>query len=92
MDAYIEILVKPGEEVLRTRVFDNNGRMIGELRRLKEPVIVSGVKYTHSITVKAKEGVSYVLKAETANGKALNGNFSPAYTIRIVKNYRWRRM
>ena len=82
----IDILVRPGDEVRYVTVYDNSGRRIGKLGRLKEPVVVDGIKYTHAITVKARKDVSYVLKAETAKGKRLKGKFNPTYTIRKVIN------
>ncbi|HEY5993609.1 MAG TPA: hypothetical protein VIU46_03315, partial [Gallionellaceae bacterium] len=81
----LQILVNPGDEVTRVNVYDNIGRPVGTLSRLKTPAVVNGVSYTHGLTVKGEEGVSYVLKAESAKGKELSGQFEPAYVIRDVQ-------
>lgn len=81
----IDILVDLDERIRYVTVFDSNGRKIGVLNRLKKPVVINGVRYTHDIAVKARKGVSYVLKAETAKGTRLDGKFKPAYTLREVR-------
>lgn len=78
----LQIVIDPGDEVSRIRVYDNLGRPAGVASRLKTPVVINGVTYTYGITLKAREGVSYVLKAEAANGKELSGKFTPALAIR----------
>jgi hypothetical protein len=55
---------------------------VGRLARLKEPVVVKGTSYTHGLTMKAREGASYVLKAQAAKGAKLKDDFSPAYIVR----------
>lgn len=81
----LEVLVRPGDEIKYITLFDSKGREVGEFKRLKDPVVIKGMKYTHGLTVKAAKGVSYVLKAEVAKGKKLKGDFNPEYTIRQVE-------
>lgn len=81
----VEILFRPEEEIKYVTVYDINGRTVGRLEPLKEPVVVKGRKYTQHIIVKAKEGVSYVLMAEPAKGKQIKGIFNPEYTMRVVE-------
>ncbi len=80
----ITILVNPGDEITRVSVFDSEGKRVGVLRRLPRPVVEKGVRYTHSISLKPRQRIGYVLRAETAPGKAIN-EFSPAYTVRVEK-------
>jgi hypothetical protein len=81
----LQIVINPGDEVTRVTVYDNLGRQVGVASRLARPVVINGTRYTHAISLKGKEGVSYVLKAEGANGKELGGKFAPAYAIRDAK-------
>ncbi len=81
----LEVLLRPGDEVERITMFDNKGREVGMFRRLKDPVVIKGMKYTHGLTVKAAKGVSYVLRAEVAKGKKLKGDFNPEYAIRQLE-------
>ena len=78
----LQVLVRPGEEVENISLYDDRSRLVGRLARLKEPVVVKGSSYTHGLTMKAREGASYVLKAQAAKGAKLKDDFSPAYIVR----------
>jgi hypothetical protein len=78
----LQVLVRPGEEVENINLYDDRSRFVGRLVRLKEPVVVKGISYTHGLTMKAREGTSYVLKAQTGRGAKLKDDFSPMYVVR----------
>ena len=78
----LQVLVQPGEEIVGMTLYDDRSRRVGRLARLSEPVVVKGVSYTHGLTMKAREGASYVLKAEATKGTQLKNDFSPTYIVR----------
>jgi hypothetical protein len=81
----LQILIRPEEEIIRRMVlYDDRGRAVGEFSRLKKPVIIRGVAYTHSLRMRAKQGVSYVLKAQAKKGTSFTRDLSPAYVVRQV--------
>jgi hypothetical protein len=80
----IDIFVNPGDEVTKVSVFDTRGRKVGVLERLGEPLVEKGVKYTYRISLKPKEDVGYVLKAEDARGKQA-GDFNPDYIVKTIE-------
>jgi hypothetical protein len=82
----LQILVRPGEEIIKMRLYDNRRHVIGTFARLKEPVTVRGISYTYSLKMKAKKGASYVLKARASKGKRFKGDFNPTYLVRKVAN------
>lgn len=51
---------------------------------LREPVVERGLSYTHGLKMKAKEGTSYVLRAQPAKGRALRGDFSPPVVVKKI--------
>ena len=79
----ITIFVNPGDEFTRVTAYDSQGKLVGELQRLPQPVVEKGVTYQYGIKLTPKEGVGYVLKAQIAPGKRVKGNFTPAHAIRI---------
>lgn len=78
----LEVLIRPGEEITKVILFDDRGRPVDTFKRLKEPVVVKGVAYTHSVKLKARKDASCVLSAQSAKGKKLTGDFSPPYVVR----------
>ena len=78
----LEVLVRPGEEIVGITLYDDRSRRVGKLARLSEPVVVKGVSYSYGLTMKAREGASYVLKAQAAMGTKLKNDFSPTYIVR----------
>ncbi len=78
----LEILIRPGDEIVRVILYDDRSHPVGTFKRLKEPVVVKGVTYTHSVKLKARKGASYVLSAQPARGEKLKGDFSPPYVVR----------
>jgi hypothetical protein len=67
-------------------MYDDRSRFVGSFARLKEPVVVKGVSYTHGLTMKAREGASYVLKAQAAKRMRLKGDFSPPYVVKKLSD------
>lgn len=63
-------------------MYDSLGKRVGRLERLAEPVIEKGVTYNFKVSVKPKEGVGYVLRAELAAGRKAKANFVPTCTVR----------
>lgn len=83
----IIIYIDPGEEFEHVAVFDSLGKEAGRFERLREPLVEKGVKYTYAVHLRPREGVGYVLKAET--GKQKPGKaFRPAYIVRVQNKER----
>jgi hypothetical protein len=82
----IQVLIDPGEERVIVDMYDDRGRFVGTFNRLPEPVVVRGVKYTYGRKIKAREGASYVLKAQFARGGKLRGEFNPAHLVRKLSD------
>lgn len=78
----LEILIRPGEEITKVILFDDRSKPVGTFTRLTKPVVVKGASYTHGLKLKAREGASYVLSAQSARGVKLTGDFSPPYVVR----------
>jgi hypothetical protein len=79
----IEILVHLEDDYYKqVTVYDSLGKRVGRLERLGEPVVENGVTYNYKISLKPKEGLGYVLKAELAAGKKEKGSFLPAFTVK----------
>ena len=78
----LQILIQLPEEIVNVVMYDDRSGFVGSFARLKEPVAVKGVSYTHGLTMKAREGASYVLKAQAAKGTKLRGDFNPSYVVR----------
>ena len=81
----VNILINLGDDFRQVTVFNSLGKQVGKFQRLQVPVVEKGVTYNYRITLKPKKGIGYVLKAEMAPGKELNGSFKPAYIVRSVK-------
>ena len=81
----IQIFLDPGEEYQQVVVYDSLGKRAGVFERLPQPVVEKGVTYSYGVSLKPKEGVGYVLKAEVAAGKKLKGSFKPAYFVKQVE-------
>lgn len=82
----LEILIRPGEEVSKVILFDDRSKPVGTFRRLAEPTVVKGVRYTHGVKLKVREGATYVLSAQPARGKKVQGDFSPPYLVRKLSD------
>lgn len=80
----LEVLIRPGDEVIRVDLFDDRGRRVGMFERLREPVVERGLSYTHGLKMKAEEGTSYVLRAQPARGRALKADFSPPAVVKKI--------
>jgi hypothetical protein len=78
----ITIYIDPGEEFEQVAVFDSLGNEVGKFERLRKPVLENGMKYTYGVTLKLKEGVGYVLKAERAKTIKTAGVFTPTWLVR----------
>ncbi len=78
----LQVLIKPGEEVINVFLHDDRGRRVGTFTRLEQPVVVKGVSYTHGLTMKAQEGASYVMRAVPRTGRTLTGDFTPPRLVR----------
>lgn len=78
----LEILIRPGDEIIKVTLYDDRSRPVDTFKRLKEPVVVKGVTYTHSMKLRAQKDAAYVLSAQLAKGKKLKGDFSPPYVVR----------
>jgi hypothetical protein len=85
----ITIYIDPGEEFEHVAVFDSLGKAAGRFERLREPLVEKGVKYTYAVHLKPREGVGYVLKAETENRKT-RGAFRPKYVVKVQGKERER--
>jgi hypothetical protein len=81
----IEVLINPGEERVIVDMYDDRGRLVDSFYRLRKPVVVRGVRYTYGLTMKAREGASYVLKA-FARGAKLGGDFNPIHLVRKLSD------
>jgi hypothetical protein len=77
-----QVLIRPGEEVINVVLHDERGRRVGTFTRLEQPVMVKGVSYTHGLTMKAREGASYVMRAVPRTGRTLTGDFNPPRLVR----------
>ena len=80
----VQILLDPGDLRVRVVLYDERGHAIGTFRRLAEPVVVKGIKYTMEFRTKVREGATYVARAEVARTTAWSGDFNPAHLTRIV--------
>jgi hypothetical protein len=78
----LQVLIRPGEEVINVVLHDERGRRVGTFTRLEQPVMVKGVSYTHGLTMKAREGASYVMRAVPRTGRTLTGDFNPPRLVR----------
>ncbi|WP_143136045.1 hypothetical protein [Burkholderia ubonensis] len=80
----VEIFINPGDEISKVTMFDSNGHEIGQFKQLKENVVISRITYTQRLTFQPQKGVSLLLKAELSNGKKLNRDFHPDFTMRTL--------
>jgi hypothetical protein len=80
----IEIFINPGDPIERVVVFDSNGKQVGNMQRLREPMVEKGVTYTYRIRLKPEKGVGYVLKAVPASGAKVKGSFQPSYIVKTI--------
>ena len=78
----INIYINPGDEFQNVAIFDSRGNAVGQFQRLAQPLVENGVTYTHSVTVQVREGVGFVLKAQTTSSYT-GGNFLPLYTVKL---------
>lgn len=83
----ITIYIDPGEEFEHVAVFDSLGKEAGRFERLREPLVENGVKYTYSVRLRPREGIGYVLKAES-EGRKPRGAFRPAYIVKVQNKER----
>lgn len=82
----LQVLIRPGEEVMNVFLHDDRGRRVGTFTRLEQPVVVKGVSYTHGLTMKAREGASYVMRAVPRAGRKLTGDFNPPRLVRQLSD------
>lgn len=80
----VQVLIRPGEEVINVLLHDERGRRVGTFTRLEQPVVVKGISYTHAVTVKPREGASYVMRAVPRAGRLLEGDFDPPRVVRVI--------
>jgi hypothetical protein len=78
----LQVLINPGEEVINVMLRDERGAEVGRFAPLEQPVTVKGVTYTHGLTMKAREGASYVMEA-VRRGKGTD-DFNPPRLVRRI--------
>jgi subtilase family serine protease len=78
----INIFIHQGDDIRQVTVFESTGREVGTFGRLSAPVVQGGVTYDYRITLRPKKGIGYVLSAEAAPGREIQGRFRPAYMVR----------
>lgn len=77
----LDVLINLGDDIRQVIVFESLGREVGTFQRLPRPVVHDGESFNYHITLKPREGIGYVLRAQPAPGHELRGSFKPVISF-----------